>query len=53
MSAMKRYFENQVDILARKTGYARDFLMDMWNEECEEGDADWDYFVGVTLEQDW
>ena len=53
MSAIKNFFENEIEKLAMMTGYTWGFLMDIWNEMVEDGEDDWDFFVGVTLELDW
>lgn len=53
MSKIKTAIEETIAGLAAITGYAYDYLLDLWNEECTDGDADFDYFVGVTLERDW
>ena len=52
MGKIKQYFEERIVTLAELTGYNFGFLMDRWLEVCED-DGDWNYFVGVTLEQDW
>lgn len=53
MSMIKICIEKTIAALAEITGYDFDYLMDLWIEECEEGDGDFEYFLGVTLEQDW
>ncbi len=53
MSAIKNFFENEIERLAKLTGYGVDFLMDIWRELLEDGESDWSYFVGVTMELDW
>lgn len=53
MSAMKNYFYDEIERLAKLTGYGFDFLMDIWNEMLEDGEDDWDTFVAITLELDW
>lgn len=50
---MSRTFEVTIDNLAKASGYSWDFLVDMYNEMVEDGEYDWDYFVGVTMEHDW
>ncbi len=43
MSAMKRYIEDQIEEIAKETGYTWDFLMDRYNElveDMEPGDPD-------------
>ena len=44
---------HEICLLAERTGYPVEFLMDRWIEECVEGDADWEQFRGITLELDW
>lgn len=51
-------YERKISILARITGYAFDFLWDIWMDifmEQDSGDEAyrWRYFKGVTLELDW
>ena len=53
MSRIKICIEKTIKTLAEITGYDFDFLMDVWTEECVEGDGDFEYFLGVTLEMDW
>lgn len=53
MSMMKNYFEDQIYSLASCTGYSFDFLLDVWNDEVSNGDADFEFFRAVTLEHDW
>lgn len=53
MSAIKNFIEDEIERLAKLTGYTWDFLMDIWTEMLEDGENDWSYFVGVTLELDW
>ena len=53
MSMIKRYHERRITELSRTTGYSEKFLWDMWQTECEDGEADFNYFEGVTLELDW
>lgn len=52
MSCMKNYLLDCIEELSKRTGYAVDFLMDVW-AECMEDGNDWDFFEGVTLEMDW
>lgn len=53
MSLIKRYFENEIEALAKATNYEFGFLMDRWNEECIEGETDFECFKAITLEHDW
>lgn len=69
MSYMKMELENLVEeevkkrfrtieLLALRTKYSLDKLVDIWREFCYDHymfgeELDWDYFVNVTLEQDW
>lgn len=53
MSKMKSYLEDQIQNLANETGYSFNFLFDIWCEECEDGEGDFEYFCGVTRELDW
>ena len=39
--------------LSDKTGYSFEFLVARYEEMREDGEPDWEYFVGVTLERDW
>lgn len=50
---MSRTFSGLIDMLSHESGYGWDFLVDRYNEMWEDGEDDWDYFVGVTLERDW
>lgn len=52
MSKIKRFVEENIAELSRKTGYDYCFLNDRLNEVITDG-GDWDYFVGVTMEKDW
>jgi hypothetical protein len=45
-------WENRVRRLAKEYGYDPDFLIARF-EEVMNDDGDIDYFVGVTVEQDW
>lgn len=40
--------------LSRKSGYDYDFLVDVYNEILNDnGDVNWNYFAGVSMEHDW
>ena len=53
MSKIKNYYLRRIEELAELTGYAFDFLFDLWDKELLDGDADFEYFEAVTLELDW
>lgn len=58
MSAIKCELEDRIMELAEEGGYDFDDLMEQyWDyvRECrKDGEPiDWDYFAGVTKEQDW
>ena len=53
MSKIKNFIADEIERLAQLTGYGVDFLMGVWNEMLEDGEDDWSFFVGVTLELDW
>lgn len=50
---MSRTFEGTMTKLSNDSGYDYDFLVDMYNIMIDDGEDDWDYFVGVTMEHDW
>lgn len=52
MAKIKNYYYDLACSLAQKTKYDADFLFDKLLEVLDE-DGDIDYFIGVTLEQDW
>ena len=58
MSAIKRYYEDYIDDLSKKSGYTYIELMDIFNEvmdECIESDEEFDEenFTQITMEHDW
>lgn len=54
MSYVKRYIENEVDRIAKKSGYAWDFIMDIAMESLEaDGEIDWKHIELVSMEHDW
>ena len=50
---MSRVFEVSIDTLSKASGYSWNFLVDRYNEMVDDGDYDWDSFVGITAERDW
>jgi hypothetical protein len=50
---MSRTFEGIMTKLSEDSGYDYDFLVDMYNDMIDDGEDDWAYFVGVTMEHDW
>ena len=50
---MSKVFEGMMAELSEKSGYDYDFLTDMYSNMVEDGNDDWNYFVGVTMEHDW
>lgn len=38
--------------LALAYGYTEEYLSSIWAEMVADGDMDWDFFVGVTMERD-
>jgi hypothetical protein len=50
---MSRTFEVTIDKLSEVSGYAWDFLVDLYNEMIEDGEDDWEYFVNCSAERDW
>lgn len=50
---MSRTFESSIDKLSEVSGYSWNFLVDRYNEMVEDGEYDWEYFVGVSMERDW
>ena len=53
MSNMKRMFEASIERLSEISGYSFGFLVDRYNEMIEDGEYDWEHFVGITMERDW
>lgn len=50
MAAIKRYLDDKINDLARRSGYDSEFLWEMW---LQVEDGDWNYFQAVTMERDW
>ena len=51
---MKRFYEDYIEDLAKKSGYSFDFLMGVFNEHIElDDEVDLTYFTDVTMEHDW
>ena len=53
MSLFKDYIYDFIEDLARKTKYSFDYLMELFWDMADEGEIDFEYFKGVTLEEDW
>lgn len=52
MSAMKRFLEDCIEELSRKTGYDSELLMYVWFK-CMEDGIDWEAFEAMTLDHNW
>lgn len=58
MSYIKNVVEDKMYGLSDASGYDVCFLMDRWNDFCEEAAedgeaADWDQFCGIAMEHDF
>ena len=53
MSCIKRFIENEIARISRKSGYSENFLMDVFNEMLEDGEADLDFIEAVAMEHDF
>ena len=51
---MKRYIENEIERIAKATGYEFDFLMDIYNDTMEiDGEVNMKLFEEISMEHDW
>ena len=58
MSKTKRFIEDYIADLSKKSGYGYCELMDIWWAYCDDcyddnEDINYDYFTSVTMERDW
>lgn len=54
MSAVKRHIENEIDRIARKSGYSWNELMGVYMEAMEDdGYVDMQLFEQISMEHDW
>lgn len=53
MSAVKCFYETTIPALSLAYGYTEEYLTRIWNEMVDDGEPDWDLFVGITMERDW
>lgn len=53
MSAMKCFMEDCISKLSELTGYSRNYLSELWHDNCLEEGTEWYDFVCTTLELDW
>lgn len=53
MSCTKRFIENEISRISKKSGYSEDFLMDVFAEMCDEGESDLRYLEAIAMEHDF
>lgn len=53
MSFTKRFIENEISRISKKSGYSEDFLMDVFNEMQDDGEFDLAFIEGVAMEHDF
>lgn len=54
MSFTKRFIENEISRISKKSGYSEEFLMDVFNEEMlDDGKVDLDHLEAVAMEHDF
>lgn len=52
MSRMKCFYDQAIATLAKITGYTERYIEDAWYEWCEDGNPNFESFIGVVLERD-
>ena len=53
MSAIKNYIENEILRISKASGYAWDFLMDVYAEMIEDGEDDLGTLEAIAMEHDF
>lgn len=53
MSFTKRFIEDEIARISRKSGYSENFLMDVFNEMQDDGEVDLAHIEAVAMEHDY